>query len=259
MSLEMIASLEHYLPFDKATLRKLAETLEIISRYGHTDCKLEEDAESLRNTADRLADPSSADQASCRRVPRELTLKLLEIAAKDLREVRTQLGLGHVLWDAFRRRDERAVWLPHRKRRHRRSFQDGVCAAELLIAIRCRLREPAGTDPGWLKQAGVHWHLRMAIMITRCIAGDPSVIYSALARPHGKWWEPETPESRRDRLSRTWVRWVPWRRSSASWQAAYNTACLYAALADAAQGLCTGRYSARTRAPGHRQPAARGG
>jgi hypothetical protein len=101
-----------------------------------------------------------------------------------------------------------------------------------------RLREPAGTDPGWLKQARVRWHLRRAVMITWCIAGDPSFIYSALARPHGKWWEPETPESRRNRLSRAWVRWVPWRRSSASWQAAYNTACLYAALADAARRGC---------------------
>jgi hypothetical protein len=235
MSLEMIASLEHYLPFDKATLRKLAETLEIISRSGHTDCNLQEDAENLRDTADRLVDPPAAGQPSCRRVPQELTLKLLQIAAKDLREVRTQLSLGHVLWDAFRRRDERAVWLPHRKRRHRKSFQDGVCAAELLVAIRCRLREAAGTDPGWLKQARVRWHLRRAIMITWCISGDRSFIYSALARPHGKWWEPETPESRRDHLSRAWV---PWRRSSASWQAAYNTACLYAALADAARRGC---------------------
>src|ERR1700733_12267807 len=42
MSLEMIASLEHYLPFDEATLRKLAETLEIISRYEYADCKLKD-------------------------------------------------------------------------------------------------------------------------------------------------------------------------------------------------------------------------
>lgn len=34
------------------------------------------------------------------------------------------------------------------------------------------------------------------------------------------------------------MHWPPWRRSSASWQAAYNTACLYAALADAAWRGC---------------------
>jgi hypothetical protein len=238
MSLEMIASLEHYLPFDEATLRKLAETLEIISRYEHADCKLKDDAKSLRDTADRLVAVSPAGNTACMRVPQDLTLKLLEVAAKDLREVRTQLCLRHVLWDAFFRRDERAVWLPHWKRRHRRSFQDGVCVAELLIAIRCRLRESAGTNPRWLKQASVRWHLRKAIMITWCIADEPSFIDSALAHPHGKWWEPEASQSGLKRLSRAWVRWLPWRRSSPSWQAAYNTACLYAALADAARRGC---------------------
>jgi hypothetical protein len=42
----------------------------------------------------------------------------------------------------------------------------------------------------------------------------------------------------RDLLFRALVRWPPRRRSSASWQAAYNTACLYAALADAASRGC---------------------
>ena len=40
MSLEMIASLEHYLPYDNATLHNLAETLEILSRDEHADRKL---------------------------------------------------------------------------------------------------------------------------------------------------------------------------------------------------------------------------
>ena len=246
MSLEMIANPEHYLLFDEMTLRKLAETLDIISRYEHTNGTLQENAKSLRDsaarenarnprdTADREVASLSGGKAPCLRVPQELALKLLEIAAKDLREVRSQLNLRHVMWDAFFRRDERAVWLPHRKRRHRRSFQDGVCAAELLVAIRCRLREPAGPDPGWLEHARVRSHLRKAIRITWCIAGGPSFIYSALVDPHGKWWEPEPPKPGLDLLSRAWVRWPPWRRSSASWQAAYNTACLYAALADAA-------------------------
>jgi hypothetical protein len=34
------------------------------------------------------------------------------------------------------------------------------------------------------------------------------------------------------------VRRLPWQRSTASWQAAYNTACLYAALADTARKDC---------------------
>jgi hypothetical protein len=245
MSLEMIANPEHYLPSDEATLRKLAETLEIISRYGHMDGTLRENARNLRDTADPDVAEPSAGKAPCMVVPRELALKLLEIAADDLREVRTQLNLGHVMWDAFFRRDERAVWLPHRKRRHRRSFQDGVCAAELVVAIRCRLREPAGGDPGWLKHARAYWHLRRAIGIARCIAGDPSFIYSALTDPHCKWWEPEASKFGRDLLSRAWVRWQPWRRSSTSWQAAYNTACLHAALADAAWRGCAPEYILR--------------
>ncbi len=235
MSLEMIANPEHYLPLDEMTLRKLVETLDIISRYRHIDGTFTENAKNLRDTAYQdVTEPSGG----CMRVPQKLALALLEIAAEDLREVRTQLSLGHVMWDAFFRRDERAVWLPHRKRRHRRSFQDGVCAAELLVAVRCRLREPVGADPGWLTHARVRWHLRRAIRITSCIADDLSFIYSALTDPHRKWWEPEAAKSGLDLISGAWVRWPPWGRSSASWQAAYNTACLYAALADAAWRGC---------------------
>jgi hypothetical protein len=239
MSLEMIVNPQHHLPFNEMTLRKLADILEIISRDGHADDTLQEYAKYLRHNADRQGALPPDGEARCMLVPQKLALTLLEIAAKDLREVRTQLSPGHVALDAFFRRDERAVWLPHRNRRHRRSFQDGVCAAELLVAVRCRLREPAGADPGWPRHARVCWHLHRAIRIAQRIADDPSsVISSALAGPHRKWWEPETSKSGLGLLSWTWVRWPPWRRSSASWQAAYNTACLYAALADAAWRGC---------------------
>jgi hypothetical protein len=238
MSLEMIASAEHHFPRDEATRRKLAETLEIISRSRNLDRPVQESATHRMDSADWDVVVPSGGDAPCMRVSEELALKLLDIAAEDLCEVRTQLSLGHVMWDAFFRRDERAVWLPHRKRRHRRSFQDGVCVAELLVAIRCRLREPAGADPGWLKHARVRWHLRRAIRITWCIVGDPSFIYSALTDPHGKWWEPKASRPGLDLLSRASVRWPSWGRSSASWQAAYNTACLNAALVDAAWRRC---------------------
>jgi hypothetical protein len=234
MSLEMIANPEHYLPDNKATLRKLAETLEIISRYGRTDIMLQKYAENMKDAADRKAATSPFDgMALCWRVPEELALRLLEIAEKDLREVRTQLSLGRVVWDAFFRRDERAVWLPHRRHRHRRSFQDGVCAAELLVAIRCRLHD-AGTDPGWLKHGRVLWHLRRAVRITWCITDYPALIVAVLKNPDRYWLDPKAAEPKLDLLSRAWVRWPPWKRSSTSWQAAYNTACLYAALTDQA-------------------------
>jgi hypothetical protein len=234
MSLEMIANPEHYLQRDADTQRKLTETLEIISRYTRTNGTLQKSATSLWRRPNPDGAEVPAGKTACGRVPQDLAINLLEIAAQDLGEVRTQLKLRHVLWDALFRRDERAVWLPHRKRRHRRSFQDGVCAAELLVAIRHRLREPAGTDPGWLKHARACWYLRRAVRITWCIAGDPSFIYSALTYPHSTWWEKKAVKPWLDLRSLAWVRSPSRPRRSASWQAAYNTACLYAALADAA-------------------------
>ncbi len=76
--------------------------------------------------------------APCRRT---CALQLLDVAAKDLREVRDQLKAWRVLWDGLFRRDERPVWLPHWRQRHRQPFQDGVSVAELLIAVRRKLVE----------------------------------------------------------------------------------------------------------------------
>jgi hypothetical protein len=222
MSLEMIANPEHHLPNVEATWDKLAETLEILNRCGMADGKLLVSAEYQRGDGSWAAATQQACAAPSIRVSRDLAMKLLRIAAKDLREVRTQLDTWHVVRDAILRRDERAVWLPHWSQRHRRAFQDGVRVAELLIAIRCRLLEPDAEDPPWLGQAGVRWHLRRATGITACIAGDPAIIDAVLAEPHSAWWAAKGGRKYR-------------RRSSDSWQAAYNTACVYAALADAAR------------------------
>jgi hypothetical protein len=236
MSLEMITNPEHYLPNDNETRHNLAETLGILSRCGLTDRKLEVGTEYPMEDGSWkvLSTPPPSHEAPCMRVSRELALRLLEIAAKDLGEVRTQLSWWRVVWDVLVRRDERAVWLPHWRRRYRQPFQDGVCAAELFLAIRCRLLEPADNKPGWLMDMRVRWHLRRAIRITSFIAGDPACIHAVLANPHDQWWPANAPETGLDPLpARDRVRWLPWQRSTASWQAAYNTACLYAALADA--------------------------
>ncbi|HTR92193.1 MAG TPA: hypothetical protein VMI73_10680 [Trebonia sp.] len=222
MSLEMIANPEHHLPNVEATWGKLTETVEILNRGGMTDGKLTVSAECQQDDGSWSAATQQDCAARSIRVSRDLAMKLLKIAASDLREVRTQLDTWHVVRDAILRRDERAVWLPHWSQRHRRAFQDGVCVAELLIAIRCRLLEPGGEDPPWLSQARVRWHLRRAIGITGCIAGDPAVIDAVLADPHGEWWDAKGGGKHR-------------RRRTDSWQAAYNTACVYAALADAAR------------------------
>jgi len=79
------------------------------------------------------------------------------------------------------------------------------------------------------------WHLRRAIRITWCITGHPALIYSALSTPHGDWWQLKAGKAWLGPLTRPWEHWQPWRKRSTSWQAAYNTACLYAALADAAR------------------------
>jgi hypothetical protein len=235
MSLEMIANPEHYFLDNTATLRKLAEALEIISRYGRTDSILQGYAEIMKDAADLGAATSASGGVTlCLRLPGQLARELLRIAQEDLRDVRAQLGWWHVLWAAFFRQDERAVWRPHRRRQHRRSFQDGICAAELLVALRCRLHD-GDPDIGWLKHGVALWHLRRAIRITWCIAGYPALIVAALKNPSRDWRDPEAVKPKLDLLSRAWVHWPLRKRRSTSWQAAYNTACLYAALADRAR------------------------
>ena len=58
------------------------------------------------------------------------------------------------------------------------------------------------------------------------VAGRRGAGQAAPDRPAAPGWVPPT----RDR-----ARWLPWQARTASWQAAYNTACLYAVLAQ--QGL----------------------
>jgi hypothetical protein len=267
MTLEMLANPEHHFQDNKETRDNLKEILEILFRCGLTD---KDENQTDEDRWDPVPSPCSCE-ASCMQVSKELALELLKIAAKDLREVRTQLNAWRVVRDALLRRDERAVWLPHLKRRYRQAFRDGVCVAELLVAIRCRLRDPAGKDSRWLKRVRFRWHLRRAIRITSFIAGNPALIKKVLKNdPPSKWWAASASKGRRWHLRRAtgnpapieevrtdpgqsaasaskgalgplpWartrdrVRRLPWQRSTASWQAAYNTACLYAALADAA-------------------------
>jgi hypothetical protein len=235
MSLEMITNPEHYLPNDNETRHDLEETLGILSRcWPDHNLKMSIEYPMDDGSWEVLSTPPANREAPCMRVSRKFALDLLEIAAEDLCEVRTQLTTWRVVRDVLIRRDERAVWLPHWRRSYRQPFHDGVCAAELLLAVRCRFLEPADEKPSWLAHTRVRWHLRRAIRITSFIAGDPALINAALADPHGQWWPASAPETGIDPLPpRDRVRWWPWQQSTASWQAAYNTACLYAALADA--------------------------
>jgi hypothetical protein len=164
----------------------------------------------------------------------ELRETLLLAARDELRAIRRQLTLPHVIWGTFRHRDERVIRGPHWSLRKRQSFHDGLCAAELLVAIRRILNgtEPCGASekPVRMRLAtrraadiardnvSISWHL--ANMKAQDPQGTPGQQGTA-GPPDRKW----PPAEKRDR-----TRWLPWQRRTPSWEAAYNTACAYAAL-----------------------------
>ena len=71
----------------------------------------------------------------------ELRETLLDAAQRELRAIRRQLSFPVVAWNTFWRRDERTVWKPHWRLATRQAFRDGVCVAELLVAVKHRLNE----------------------------------------------------------------------------------------------------------------------
>jgi hypothetical protein len=257
MSLEMAASPGHYLPDTGHTRDCLEETLAILCRCGLTGARYD-----LVSLDEHEVSDAADGRARRLGVSPDLSRQLLDVAARDLREVRAQLSAWRVTRDALLRRDERPVWLPHWRQQHRQPFQDGVRVAELLVAARRQLvereiahravwagqagpadREPAGPQPsGARRPAGtpaapreLPRELRRAVKIASFVAGDPryltTVLTGALARPAREWPPPPAGPAPGGRPPADRVRWLPWQRRTASWQAAYNTACLYAALA----------------------------
>jgi hypothetical protein len=241
MSLEMIANPE-YTIFNPAAARViLDETLDILYRAG-------------RAAVDRCADGDIHVQAGTTGpsvLSHALRETLLTAAQRDLRMIRRQLAFPVVAWNTFWRRDERIVWKPHWRLTARQSFRDGVCVAELVVAVKHRLNErylvqrgdqAAGRGPGVIER----FRQRKGLHVVSAVVGDSTAVRTVLQSPFGAWrvadqrgageaapgqsaapgWVPPT----RDR-----ARWLPWQARTASWQAAYNTACLYAVLAR--QGL----------------------
>lgn len=236
MSLEMIAD-PHYAFFNPAAARViLDETLDILYRAGRT-------------AIDRCGDgdiyfkegahgPSVLSHA--------LRETLLSSALRDLRVIRHQLSFPVVAWNTFWHRNERTEWLPHWRLARRQELRDGVCVAEILVAVKHRLNErhlveQRGQAPGRGPRFAERFWQRKGLHIVAAITGDSSAVRTVLWAPFRAWpaagrpaadptlsadWTPPT----RDR-----VRWLPWQRRTASWQAAYNTACLYAVLVQ--QGL----------------------
>jgi hypothetical protein len=212
MSLEMIANPGFTITDVPETERMLDDILGFLNRAGVTP--------NVTRRADDL-ERAPDDSALWRLSPR-LSLDLLAAARKELRAVRRQLTLRHVIWTTLVHRDERAVRRPFWRLRARQAFRDGVCVAELLVAVRQRLNAASAAD------GGGRGHLKPALRIAAAIAGDPAPIRSVLGggRAPGTGSPGPEPAAGHDRL-----RWLPGQRRTASWQAAYNTACLYAALA----------------------------
>jgi hypothetical protein len=223
MSLEMVSNPAHP-PFGaKDTKTTLDDILKILRQAGLT----------TRELAD--ADVGEPDCDGCCALSVSLRKELLTIAAGELREIRRQLALWRIVRDTLMHRDERAIWLPHWRARHRQAFRDGVRVAELLVAVRLKFVERELGEGEPCMDAGLRY-LKRGMNITSDIAGDTGLIQSLLtdpraddtARPAAGPPEPKLSDAP-DR-----VRWLPWQSCTVSWQAAYNAACMYAAFAGVA-------------------------
>lgn len=209
MSLEMIANPA----FPLLDTDMLDESLTILNRCGVT--------RNVKRCADDIV--GGMLQSGLRE-------ELLKAAGKELRAIRRQLTLRHVIWGTFRCRDERVIRMPHWNLRKRQSFHDGLCVAELLVAIRRSLNEKESSSLSGKPR------MRLALRIAADIARDNVPIKQHLAnrkaqsRPESEGTSESSdrkwpPAEKRDR-----TRWLPWQRRTPSWEAAYNTACAYAAL-----------------------------
>jgi hypothetical protein len=217
MSLEMAANPGLTFPNPEAVRFMLTEILTVLHRCGLV---------SRSSCAD--GDIVASQEAHGRhRISDGLSLELLDAARAELAVIQRQLTLPAVLWTALTHRDERAVWRPHRRLRVRQSFRDGASVAELLVAVRMLLNDPGQLPSFRLRQ------YRHALRITTAVTGDSAAIEAvfrlAKSRADAQAGRP-TARSRRTGTPER-ARVLPWLRSTASWQAAYNTACIYSALA----------------------------
>lgn len=153
---------------------------------------------------------------------------MLKAAASELRQLRRQLSLPVIMVRMLRYRDERAVWRPYWQLRRRQAFRDGTLAAELLVDVRQAVNAPRTTArrecvPLLPRQ-------RRAVRLASAAAGDTAIIENTLCgcqrqdRHQTKDRRPTPPKVRR----------IPLARTTESWQAAYNTACIFAACTSCA-------------------------
>jgi hypothetical protein len=214
MSLEMAANRGLTFSNPPAVKYMLTEILSVLHRCGLA-------ARAACGDEDLV--PSEAGHGHYR-LSDAVCLELLEAARSELRVTKRQLRLPFLLWAALTHRDERTVWRPYRRLRVRQSFRDGASVAELLIAVRIVLND---SSPQPRVNPSDYAHaLRMVAAITSDAAPVKAVLRG----------ERQPAAARRTVVApREQVRVLPWLRRTASWQAAYNAACIYSALAQ--QGL----------------------
>lgn len=213
MSLEMIASPEFDVLEEKVT-EVLHESLDILDRCHVT-----------KKAADRYKKiVKERLRGNNEKKLRELRKEMLEAAQQELRVCRRQLTLWRVIWESFCHRDERAILKNYRRLRVRQRFHDGALVAELFVTVRRSLNERT-----CVLTRKDHRRIKRALRITGAITGDSTAIEALLKDPTDEaqkfrhvTWHPRKHTKR--------VRWLPRQRRTPSWQAAYNAACLYAAI-----------------------------
>ena len=274
-SLEMIADPEFPVTYPASARTVLDETLDILYRAGLTD--IDRCGPDDIHLKDRGPAGDEDQDPGPHVLSHELRETLLDAAKRDLRAIRAQLSFPVVAWNTFWLRDERAAWKPHWRLRRRQEFRDGVCVAELLLAVKHRFNEKylvekeraqgAAPSPGARRRNPVRrrrrrtergadfaerLHQRKGLQVVTAIVGDSTAVRTVLWAPFAAWpgvglrGGPEAPDRDVPALAealpqgatraawvpptRDRVRWLPWQKRTASWQAAYNAACLYAVI-----------------------------
>ena len=163
----------------------------------------------------------------------ELRRYLLRTAWKELHKIGKYLTPWDVIWQSFWHRNERGVLKPYWRPRHRQSFHDGVYISQLLVAVRQTLNEEEEKERKKKKASSTEAlrlpHPQKVLRIATAIAGDSSCIAGLL---HIRY-KPRKPPGQKDPLpmvKRLRTRRWPRQYSTPSWPAAYNLACVYAAI-----------------------------
>ena len=226
MSLEMIANPEFKLS-GKEAAETLQESLSILHR-----CDVPKGA-AAKYAATKCAAAKHHDIM----LTDDLKMELLIAAQEELRAVRRQLTLLRIIWAMFWHRDERMIWKRYWRLREREHFHDGARVAELLVAVRMRLNRKY---PELTREDTRH--AKRAMNIAAAITGDSAPIETLLNRPKTRDTQQSSEQERQPGVKAQKgkieqpgrkahkTRWLPLQCRTPSWQAAYNTACLYAAL-----------------------------